>query len=182
MKKVFFLSQREAERMTPVPGAAIVSITDPDRLDATLGPWSSLYRIQFYDRTYSEDIIRNFKSAFRMSFASCIDSQQARDLARHLSRLAECNTKTIYIHCYYGEARSGAAALYLHDKHGYTLSRPVTKPNRTVYDLLCDPDKYEPLIQSFEASEQNSKHPASSIQGFLGVAWDLTLTGLGLRR
>lgn len=90
MKKVFFLSQREAERMTPVPGAAIVSITDPDRLDAKLGPWSSLYRIQFYDRTYSEDI--------------------------------------------------------------------------------------------FEASEQNSKHPASSIQGFLGVAWDLTLTGLGLRK
>lgn len=30
-KKVFFISQAEAERLEPVPGAAMISITDPDK-------------------------------------------------------------------------------------------------------------------------------------------------------
>lgn len=40
-KKVFFISQAEAERLEPVPGAAMISITDPDKSPAALGQWGS---------------------------------------------------------------------------------------------------------------------------------------------
>lgn len=36
-KNVIFISQSEAERLEPVAGAAMISITDPDKSPATLG-------------------------------------------------------------------------------------------------------------------------------------------------
>ena len=69
-KNVIFISQSEAERLEPVAGAAMISITDPDKSPATLGPWELLYRDSFYDGGYSESTIHTMKAAFRMNYAS----------------------------------------------------------------------------------------------------------------
>lgn len=55
MRDVHFTSQVEAEKLTPVAGAAMISITDPDKPDVALGDWGYLYRDRFYDGGYSED-------------------------------------------------------------------------------------------------------------------------------
>lgn len=83
-KKVFFISQAEAERLEPVPGAAMISITDPDKSPAALGQWGQLYRDSFYDGGYSENTIHTMKAAFRMNYASYIDSSQAEKLSTFL--------------------------------------------------------------------------------------------------
>lgn len=80
-KNVIFISQSEAERLEPVAGAAMISITDPDKSPATLGPWELLYRDSFYDGGYSESTIHTMKAAFRMNYASYIDSSQAERLS-----------------------------------------------------------------------------------------------------
>ena len=175
-KKVIFISQSEAERLEPVDGAAMISITDPDKSPATLGPWELLYRDSFYDGGYSESTIHTMKAAFRMNYASYIDSSQAERLSTFLDGLAGSGVDQIFVHCYYGESRSGAIALYLQNKHGFTPNKPITKPNRTVYELLCNPAKFEPLIQSYETQDIEEDPPLHL------KIWDLLLVAVGLRR
>ena len=52
----------------------MISITDPDKSPAALGQWGQLYRDSFYDGGYSENTIHTMKAAFRMNYASYIDS------------------------------------------------------------------------------------------------------------
>ncbi len=81
LSKSLFISQAEAERLEPVPGAAMISITDPDKSPAALGQWGQLYRDSFYDGGYSENTIHTMKAAFRMNYASYIDSSRAEKLS-----------------------------------------------------------------------------------------------------
>jgi len=105
MKKVTFISQSEAERLEPVAGAAMISITDPDKSPAMLGAWELLYRDSFYDGGYSENTIHTMKSAFRMNYASYIDSLQAEKLSIFLDGLVGSGIDQIFVHCYYGEVQ-----------------------------------------------------------------------------
>lgn len=176
MRKVFFISQSEAEKLSPVEGAAIVSITDPDKPPANLGEWEKIHRDSFYDGGYSEDTIRAMKSAFRKNYSSYIDSSQAENLSAFLDRLVANGINQIFVHCYYGQSRSGAVAMYLRDKHGFTPNKQITKPNKTVYDLLCNPAKFELLIQSYEVQPVDKKTP------FHLKIWGLLLIAVGLRK
>lgn len=176
MKKVIFISQSEAEKLEPVAGATMISITDPDKPPVALGPWDQLYRDSFYDGGYSENTIHTMKAAFRMNYASYIDSLQAEKLSTFLDGLVGGGIDQIFVHCYYGESRSGAVALYLQNKHGFTPNKPITKPNRTVYELLCAPAKYESLIQSYETQHIEMETPLHL------KIWDLLLVAVGLRR
>ncbi len=170
MKVVTFLSQAEAERMTPTPGSAIISITDPDKPLAALPRWESVYRESFYDGGYSESTIKAMKGAFRLNYASYICSGQAR------KHLVAAGREEIFVHCYFGESRSGAVAKYLQDKHGYTPNKEIRKPNRTVYELLTDPDKYEPLIQSLETQDICAERSLAS------KMWYWVLVAAGVKR
>ena len=176
MREVHFISQAEAEKLAPVASAAMISITDPDKPEATLGDWQLLHRDSFYDGGYSEDTIRTMKGSFRMNYASYIDSCQAKNLSRFIDELVLSGISQIFVHCYYGESRSGAIALYLCNKHGFTPNKPITKPNRTVYDLLSSPSKYESLIQSYESQD------IVPSKGIYTKIWDLFLVAIGVRR
>ncbi|MCB5163162.1 hypothetical protein [Marinomonas algarum] len=176
MKKVFFISQSEAEKLSPVEGAAIVSIVDPDKQPANLGAWEHIHRDSFYDGGYSEGTIRTMKSAFRKNYSSYIDSSQAERLSAFLDGLVASGANQIFVHCYYGESRSGAVAMYLRDKHGFTPNKPIEKPNRTVYDLLCNPTKFELLIQSYEVQDVDKKTP------FHLKLWSLLLVAVGIKK
>lgn len=59
----------------------MISITDPDKSPAALGQWGQLYRDSFYDGGYSENTIHTMKAAFRMNYASYIDSSRAEKLS-----------------------------------------------------------------------------------------------------
>ncbi|EBM3803578.1 hypothetical protein FXQ12_24440 [Salmonella enterica] len=176
VKKVTFISQAETERLEPAAGAAMISITDPDKPSASLGLWEPLDRNSFYDGGYSGNTIRTMKAAFRMNYVSCIDSSRAERLSSFLNRLAGSCVDHIFVYCYYGESRSGAVALYLQNKHGFIAHKPITKPNRTVYELLCVPTKYELLIQGHEAQYIDEEIPIHI------KIWDFLLVVVGLRR
>lgn len=173
---VYFLSQLEAERLIPIPGTAMISITDPDKSPAPISGWDSLYRDAFYDGGYSESTIMTMKSSFQKNYASYIDSNQAVQLADHIEHLVSSGVNEIYIHCYFGESRSAAVALFLCNKYGFEPNKPIIKPNKTVYDLLCNPFKYEQLIQSYTKTELKTK---SSIFDTLK---DLFLVAIGYKR
>ena len=111
-----------------------------------------------------------------MNYASYIDSCQAKNLSRFIDELVLSGISQIFVHCYYGESRSGAIALYLCNKHGFTPNKPITKPNRTVYDLLSSPSKYESLIQSYESQD------IVPSKGIYTKIWDLFLVAIGVRR
>jgi hypothetical protein len=170
---VHFISQVEAEKLTPVAGAAMISVTARINRRRSWEIGGFLYRDSFYDGGYSEGTIRTMRGFFRMSYASYIDSHQAKNLSSYIDELVQSGISQI---CYYGESRSGTIALYLCDKHGFTSNKPIAKPNRTVYDLLCHPLKYEPLIQSFEAQD------IAPSEGIYTKIWDLFLVAIGVRR
>ncbi|CAM5558078.1 Tyrosine specific protein phosphatases domain-containing protein OS=Eoetvoesiella caeni OX=645616 GN=DFR37_1261 PE=4 SV=1 [Eoetvoesiella caeni] len=149
-KQVHFISQRDAECLSPIPGAAMISITDPDKSEARLGNWDFLYRDSFYDGGYSENTINTMKGAFRLKYASYIDSKQAQDMVDYLAKLVDRGVSQVYVHCYFGVSRSGAIAMYLRDNYGFVENKEITKPNLTVLRLLQDPQRYEALIQGFE--------------------------------
>ena len=67
-------------------------------------------------------------------------------------------------------------AKYLQDKHGYTPNKEIRKPNRTVYELLTDPDKYEPLIQSLETQDICAERSLAS------KMWYWVLVAAGVKR
>ncbi len=140
---VYFLSQFEAEKLLPIPSAGMISITDPDKPPANIVGWDNVYRDTFYDGGYSESTIAAMKSSFRLNYASCIDSAQASQLVEHLENLVSSGVTQIFVHCYFGESRSAAIALFLCNKYGFTPSRPILKPNETVYELLCNSLKYQ---------------------------------------
>lgn len=173
---VYFLSQLEAERLLPVPGAAMISITDPDKLPAPISGSDSLYRDAFYDGGYSDSTIRTMKSSFQKNYTSYIDSNQAAQLVDHIEHLVTSGVNEIYIHCYFGESRSAAIALFLCNKYGFKPNKPIIKPNRTVYDLLCNPLKYEQLIQSYTETMPKTK------PSILDAALDLFLVAIGYKR
>ena len=78
MGNVYFLSQLEAERLAPVSGAAMISITDPDKAPAQLGQWDYLLRESFYDGGYSRETIRTMKESIPFKYASYFDAEQAQ--------------------------------------------------------------------------------------------------------
>ncbi|PXX95959.1 dual specificity protein phosphatase family protein [Halomonas sp. LBP4] len=159
-RRVVFLSQREACDMAPVPGAAMISITDPDKPDAPLQPgWERLLRCAFYDGTYSEDIINWVKHDFELLYQSYITAEQAKALKDFLDDLAAHQVEQIFVHCYFGRSRSAAVAAYLGDTHGYAVSPAIEKPNATVLTLLNDPYHFEPLIRRYRQPAEEETAP-----------------------
>ncbi|RSE57630.1 hypothetical protein EGT81_19535 [Alcaligenes faecalis] len=149
MGNVYFLSQQEAERLAPVSSAAMISITDPDKPLAQLGQWDYLLRESFYDGGYSRETIHTMKETFPFKYASYIDSEQAHRLVAFLDCLIQQGVREIYVHCYYGRSRSGAVAMFLRDKYGFTPNKEIDRPNRTVYKMLQNPQRYDELIACY---------------------------------
>jgi len=159
-RQVVFLSQREACELAPVAGAAMISITDPDKPDAPLQPgWDRLLRTAFYDGTYSEDTIHRVKHDFELLYQSYITPEQATELKRFVDDLAAERVEQIYVHCYFGRSRSAAVADYLGDTHGYAVAPAVEKPNATVRTLLDDPDHFTPLIRHYRKPMEEETAP-----------------------
>lgn len=175
-KTVTLLSQVEAERMNPAPGSTIISITDPDKPFACLPQWNSVYRESFYDGGYSESTIKMMKGAFRLNYAGYICSEKSRKLANYLDNLVTEGRDKIFVHCYFGKSRSGAVAKYLQDKHCYIPNKEIYKPNITVYELLTDPNKYEPLIQSLEKEDISAKRT------LIKDIWYWLMIAIGIKR
>ncbi len=172
MGNVYFLSQLEAERLAPVSGAAMISITDPDKAPAQLGQWDYLLRESFYDGGYSRETIRTMKESFPFKYASYIDAEQAQRIVGFLENLIQKGVREIYVHCYYGRSHSGAVAMYLRDKYGFTPNKEIERPNRTVYKLLENPLRYEALIASYTKTAPSAPAPKTFIgqlKAFLGL-------------
>ena len=104
---MFFLSQLEAEKLLPIPGTAMISITVSDKPTAKIVGWNNLYRDAFYGGGYSQPTITTMKSSFEHNGTFFIDSTQAS----------------------FGEFRSDAIGLFLCNKHGFTPSKPTRKQN-----------------------------------------------------
>lgn len=159
-RQVVFLNQRDACELAPIAGAAMISITDPDKPDAPLQPgWDRLLRTAFYDGTYGEDTIHRVKHDFELLYQSYITAEQANELKRFVDDLAAEGVEQIYVHCYFGRSRSAAVAAYLGDTHGFAVTPAVEKPNATVRTLLDDPQHFAPLIRHYRKPAEEEAPP-----------------------
>ncbi|WP_242603054.1 dual specificity protein phosphatase family protein [Vibrio vulnificus] len=174
--KVIFVSQREAETIHPEPGVAMISITDPGKPLAELGSWELIYRDSFM----MEAIVKTLSTSIKMSFECAIVLILIQNRQNFISQLISSGVNKIYVHCYFGRSRSGAVAKYLVDQFGFESNKPIESPNMTVYKLLCNPVRFEPLIQQYE---QAAKAPKEEKQPTISQKFvDLLMVALGLKK
>lgn len=141
---VVYLSEAKAVEHDPMPWQAMLSITDPNR-EADLSPnWGRLERVQFVDGEYWEESIQSLWNARFSIFAEHIQAHQARSMRKFLEETHHANDITeLYVHCWAGQNRSGAVARYVAETFGAKIDTFPKRINKTVYELLQDPSRYE---------------------------------------
>ncbi|WP_454727761.1 MULTISPECIES: tyrosine-protein phosphatase [Cupriavidus] len=144
-RTVRYLPMHDACALAPRADTAVISITNPGTMAALPPGWGALLRVQFSDAEYRPgDLGRRMAdgSPFdpaRRGFPTQQEAQAIRAFCAQVARTPALHH--VLVHCHAGRRRSGAAALYVVDALGGTLSgEPPGDPNRTVLALLRDAD------------------------------------------
>ena len=129
LKRVIFVNEKQAQRMSGRPSAAIISITSPGKTPPTLGVrWRSVLRLEFDD----VDPI-TFPGANEE--LQQMTPRQAEEVHCFVSALP-ASVHSLVIHCKSGISRSAGVAKAVAD--GYRLRFPddYKDYNRYVHDLV----------------------------------------------
>lgn len=159
---VIFISRGDAERLNPISDVALISITDSLDQPAELKfGWHTIARYGFIDGEYDVHLIQHYTEDFEVLFASYFSRRDAELLKNDIEGFVISGVKKIVVHCEPGRSRSAAVAKYIGEKYGYTISGEVQhlnscpslipdhgftfegKMNQLVYDLLCNPKRYQ---------------------------------------
>jgi predicted protein tyrosine phosphatase len=132
-KKVRFMSQVDAERLSPSDDTMMISITDPDKPEARLSGWKHLLRLKFDD--LCPDELRSIGRTDLIKTAKFFTEEQARSVV-HVSNALPPEVRNIVVHCRKGRSRSVAVARYLAEKFNCELNLTGLNPNPHVYALL----------------------------------------------
>nr|WP_244563608.1 hypothetical protein [Escherichia coli] len=144
LSKKSFHSQAEAERLEPVPGAAMISITDPDK-SLPLSDVGQLYR----DSSMTAAILETStdEGSVRMITPLTLTHPRLKScppswmdwLVAYRSDLRSLLLRRI---------RSGAVALYSRTTWIHS-NKPITSPTESLR-IAVHPTKFEPLMQAYE--------------------------------
>lgn len=132
MLEILVWSRRQAETAEPIPGAYLISITEPGEY-AALGcqPKDRYLRVQFSDI----DRLDSRQSG------QVITDQQAQEIARFVDRLPH-HAEHLVIHCEHGRSRSPSVAMAVCDHLGLPRSQigwshpDAAPPNYLVYKMI----------------------------------------------
>ena len=129
--EVVFLSQTWAEAMIPEGHESIISITDHGSTLADLNKgWRSILRIQFDDIDPDEIVIGEFeKDLVKLS------TDQATEIAKFIL-FSAIKSKTIVVHCRFGQSRSPAVAKAISEQFGLYFPPKFDSQNKFVQKLV----------------------------------------------
>ena len=135
MRRVLFVSQRQAESMHPPSGAALISITDPHRAPANLSTdWAAVLRVAFDD----VDAVTFPGQDLHLRE---ISADQVAEIAAFVAAVwPRC--KRFVVHCRHGISRSAAVAKAIADASGTWFPPEYSEYNRFVYLALRRPVEY----------------------------------------
>ncbi len=135
IKSVKFLSQGQAENITPAPNIAIISIMSPNSPPARLdeGSFHSIRREWFYD--IDRYIYLRDYSSGRINVQHPITEDQAKNIISYIESLKD-DTKELelIVHCEMGVSRSAAIAKFVQDYYNVPIA--------TDFILFNDDDDY----------------------------------------
>lgn len=154
MKRIFFmiteitfLPVRDARKLTPSPGTALISIHDDGEPIAAGVPtdgWGFFDSIGFDDAAYSKEQIEEYGEDFWNYFNGCARKVHALRLLVMFKQIEELGfIDNIIVHCDAGRSRSTAVAKFYAEKHGLELEGDTTYANSLIYQLLKNPDTFE---------------------------------------
>jgi predicted protein tyrosine phosphatase len=128
-RRVFFISQQQAEAMRGRQSAALISITDPDQPVVSLNrEWGSVVRVAFHD-------------ADPITFPGLnpdmqpMTEDQARMIVSFVSGLPE-NITSLVVHCKSGISRSAGVAKAVAEAYHILFPKEYIEYNHHVYELM----------------------------------------------
>jgi predicted protein tyrosine phosphatase len=129
LKRVLFVSQRQAENMKAPKATALISITDPSREQAPLGSgWHSVLRVAFDD-------VDAMTFPRQDAHLQEITVDQVVEIASFVAR-APLSCKRLVVHCRHGVSRSAAVAKAVAEVAGARFPSEYNEYNRFVYFAL----------------------------------------------
>ena len=129
LKRVLFVSQRQAEAMRPPRATALISITDPSRAQASLGGgWQAVLRLTFDD-------VDPVTFPGRDAHLKEITVEQVVEIANFAAQ-ASFDCKRLVVHCRHGVSRSAAVAKAIASVAGARFPNDYKEYNRFVYLVL----------------------------------------------
>lgn len=126
-------AEKIAEQLQAVPGVALISITAPERPEASLGHFEHLHRLSFADVDFlSEDLSDRAKKKLEHAMTE----GQAAEILSFVNGLPD-DVHTILIHCEGGFSRSCGVVVALHDLYQYQVEHErLADANRSVTEML----------------------------------------------
>jgi predicted protein tyrosine phosphatase len=129
LRRVLFVSQRQAEAMRPPQATALISITDPGKTLAALGEgWASILRIAF------DDVDQMTFPGQDLHLSEITADQVAEIAAFCFAQSATC--QRMVVHCRYGVSRSAAVAKAIAEALSLPFPADYDEYNRFVYLVL----------------------------------------------
>ena len=137
MKRIMFMSRREAEHISPKPEekAAIISINETgDELAVLKEGWVDKLYLVFddIDKDLSEVIDTRTGKPFNLTF---FNSDHAKQITSFVNDIAE-DINILVVHCHAGVSRSAAVAKFIAEKYGLKFEHSYSLYNKHVYRVL----------------------------------------------
>ena len=126
LRRVLFVSQKQAEAMRPPKTSSLISITDPSRNPATFhSGWVGLLRVSFDD-------VDAVTFPGQDKHLKEISAEQVFAIADFVAREAKRSSR-IVVHCRHGVSRSAAVAKAIADATNIHFPNDYNKYNKFVY-------------------------------------------------
>lgn len=125
LSEVVFTSRAQAERQTPPPNWAVISITEPSTTAAALQDgWHDVLRLKFDDVDVATDE------------AATVFSPEDAVAVLHFVTKNASEVEGILVHCFAGISRSAAIAKFIADMYRLRFPASYSIYNKQVYRRL----------------------------------------------
>jgi predicted protein tyrosine phosphatase len=148
IKSVSFISQFLAERLDPLPNAAMISIANPGETVTLREGWASLLRVGVADSSYDEETIGFFGRMWWVSsygFPAKVHALAIREFLDGLSSASD----TLIVHCGAGVSRSAAVAKYAAERYQVPFPDDYHRHNEALYRLLVNPCVFDAALAPY---------------------------------
>jgi|SRR5450830_460909 len=134
-RQLIALSRADAERLPLVAGAAMISISAPEKAPAQVREYKNLLRLSFADVDFLSESL-SVKSAVKI--AAAMTKEDARQILAFVEALPP-SVHTLLVHCEGGFSRSCGVVTALHQLYGYDVEEArLVQANQSVVKVLLE--------------------------------------------
>ena len=148
IRSVSFISQFLAERLDPLPNAAMISIANPGETVTLRDGWGSVLRVGVADSSYDEETIGFFGRMWWVSSYGFPAKEHALAIRKFFDGLSSA-TDTLIVHCGAGVSRSAAVAKYASERYQVPFPDDYDRFNEALYRLLVNPCVFDAALEPF---------------------------------